>query len=170
MDNHIINAYRPGTLEVYYGPMKSGKSAKLISRVEHLDFGQSKIKYLAFKPEFDTRDIGQIVTRHDGGKSIPAISVPDNSIDAALDYIDNSIKVVVIDEAQFFSKGIIGFVEALLDMNKNVIVGGLNLDYRGEPFGQMSYLINHADIVVPLHAKCDYCIKNSNSFLLPKIT
>jgi thymidine kinase len=152
----ILNAYRPGILEVYYGPMKSGKSEHIISRVEHLGFGQSPVKYVAFKPEFDTRDAGIIRTRANGGKSIPAIVLPDNASYNAFDYIDDSIKVVVFDEAQFFSKGLIGVVETLLDKKKNVIVAGPNLDYKAEPFGQMSYFINHADIAVQLYANCEH--------------
>jgi thymidine kinase len=157
----LLNLVNEGILEVYYGPMYSGKGAHIITRVDAVD-KLPNTGYIAFKPESDKRTPGRIWSRLGGGNgiSIPAIDIPDRSPSEVFKYIDDPKKVILFDEAQFFNDELVDVVESLLDMNKNVIIAGLNLDFRGEPFGVMPYFITRADIVTPLYAVCAYSEKD----------
>jgi thymidine kinase len=141
--------------------MRSGKGENIISRVSPVNYIPNT-RYEAFKPKSDNRTPGVIYSRLGGGISIPAIEIPDVKPWEVFNYIDNKVKVVLFDEAEFFSKEIVDVVEKLLDNKMNVIVSGLNLDFRGEPFGMMHYFITRADIATPLRAVCDYTEKDNS--------
>jgi thymidine kinase len=144
---------KPGVLEVYCGPMKSGKTREIINRIEKLRFMDS-FDFIMIKPNLDTRD-STIKTRF-GDLSYECIFIDEARPKEILEKVKDKHNLVIIDEIQFFEKGIIGVVEKLVLANKNVIVGGLDLDFRGEPFGQMPYLLSIADEIHKLAAVCEY--------------
>jgi thymidine kinase len=151
----LLYPINPGMLEVYFGPMRSGKSSEIIHRLSKIDFIPGA-KYIAFKPLGDDRTPGRIYSRMGGGISIPAVEIPDDDPLKALEYICKDTDIVVFDETQFFNKDIVHLVEKLLDDDKNVIISGAQLDFRGEPFGMMPYFVMHANLLVPVTAICEY--------------
>ncbi|MGV8141660.1 MAG: thymidine kinase [Candidatus Woesearchaeota archaeon] len=162
--------FHPGFLEVYYGPMRSGKSDSLIKRIDKFNYSGG-LEYIAFHPEEDVRTPGKIASRIGTSKRITAkinaIQVPGSDPNKILGYIEPKHGLIVIDEAQFFNADIVSVVESLLAQNRNVVIGGLNLDFRGENFGQMSYFITHADYPNPLFAACAYKTHNDSGVLVP---
>lgn len=143
---------KPGVLEVYVGPMKSGKTREVINRVD-------KIEYLAahnhvfFKPEIDTRS--ENIESRFGKLSVTCELIDEEQPEEIL-AAHRDASVVVIDEAQFFADSIRSVVKRLLADQCNVVVAGLDLDFRGEPFGAMPSLLSLADEVTKLTAICDY--------------
>jgi thymidine kinase len=157
----LLHNINPGILEVYYGPMNSGKGESLIGRISSINYVPNS-RYETFKPLGDIRTPGKIYSRVGGGISIPAIEIPDDKPWELFKYIDNKVKVVAIDEVQLFDDKLVPVVDKLLDNKINVILSGLNLDFRGEPFGILPYFIIRADVVTPLYAVCEYTQKNSS--------
>jgi len=143
------NLINPGILEVICGPMFSGKTFELMHRVEKLKYLEGS-KYQFFKPAKDTRTVN-VKTRFNGIE-IECLSVKKPS--DILDNLEKGCHLVGLDEAQFFQKEIIQVVDELLKNDINVIVAGLDLDYRGEPFKVMSQLLALADDVEKLFATC----------------
>jgi thymidine kinase len=141
-----------GKLEVICGSMFSGKSEELIRRLKRQKIARKEV--LVIKPSIDTRHEIDFVTSHDGNK-IPAYAV--SQVSDLYDLITPNIKVVGVDEAQFFSHDLIGVILELLDRNISVIVAGLNLDFRAVPFGPMPTLMALADTVTKLSAICVVC-------------
>ena len=153
----MVNRYdpniKPGILEVYCGPMKSGKTRELIHRLDGLHYIRG-CSFVVLKPALDTRTV-EVQSRF-GQLRCDCKLVDEKDPRRILEAVNGATQVVAIDEAQFFSPGIEGVVEGLLRRDKNVIVAGLDLDFRGEPFGQMHYLLARADIVHKLTGICDY--------------
>lgn len=143
---------KPGVLEVYCGPMRSGKTMELIHRVEKLHYMEN-CSYLFFKPALDTRDT-QIRTRFNNIK-LDCITIGEDT-ESLLGHIGINCKIVALDEAQFFSPKIVPVVERMLKDNLNVLVSGLDLDFRGEPFGPMPTLLSMAYEVHKMIAVCEY--------------
>jgi thymidine kinase len=162
----------PGILEVYYGPMKAGKGENLIHRLKPLMRGSVEYiisrPFLAFKPECDDRDPGVISSRAYPDLTIPAITISEKNPKKVLEYLVKDVPVFVFDEAQFFNEDIIYVVNTLINHNKNVILAGLDLDFRREKFGYMSDLIDLAHIKTPLYARCDYVERNESGKLIYK--
>ena len=148
--NSTIN---PGVLEVYCGPMKSGKTRELINRLDKLNYLPS-CEFDIFKPAIDTRT-NKIISRF-GSLSYNCQFVDENHSYEILDKMKNDSKLIAIDEAQFFSKGIEQTIEKLLRNDINVIVSGLDMDFRGESFGRMHNLMSMANKVTKLTGVCDY--------------
>jgi thymidine kinase len=140
-------------LEVVCGPMFSGKSEELIRRMRRAKIARQSV--LVFKPALDTRGSVEYVSSHNG-TAIEAISVPTPAhiYEQAL---TRQATVIGIDEVQFFTKDIISVICALLDAHKRVIVAGLDLDFRGVPFGPMPTLLAIADKITKLQAICTEC-------------
>ena len=145
--------FRPGILEVYCGPMKSGKTRELINRVDKLDYLPYKSRF--FKPSIDTRSTTIHSRFLNGGREIPCELIEQDRPYNILSSVEG-VDLVVIDEAQFFSISLSDVVEKLVREKKNVIIGGLDLDFRGEPFGPMPQLLARADFVRKLTAVCEY--------------
>ena len=144
--------HHTGRVEVICGSMFSGKTEELIRRVRRAIIAKQKTQ--VFKPAIDTRYSIQRVTSHNG-QGFEAIPATDSeSIRAA---IDEDTTVVAIDEAQFFDPGIEQLVEDLARRGIRVIIAGLDMDFRGEPFGSMPALLCRADEVQKLHAICMVC-------------
>ncbi len=157
----LLYNINPGILEVYYGPMNSGKGDKLISRISSVNYVPNS-RYEAFKPIKDERTPGKIYSRIGGGMYIDAIELSEETPWDLFKHLDTKVKVVAIDEAQFFDEKLIPVINQLLDDKMNVILTGLNLDFRGEPYSVMPYFILRADVVTPLYAICQYTEKNAS--------
>lgn len=141
-----------GKIEVITGCMFSGKSEELIRRLKRAKIAKQKVK--VFKPSIDTRYSIVEVVSHAGDK-IEAIPISRSK--EILDQIDKDTDVVGIDEAQFFDNEIIDVLRKLAKEGIRVVVAGLDMDFRGEPFGQMPFIMAIADEVLKLHAICTVC-------------
>ncbi len=141
-----------GMLEVICGSMFSGKSEELIRRLKRAEFAQKNL--LVFKHSLDDRHTIEHVTAHSGSK-IKAIPVEKPNI--ILELITEDIEIVGIDEIQFFDKQVINVVCQLIEKGIKVIIAGLDLDFKGIPFGPMPILMAIADSVTKLKAICIYC-------------
>lgn len=151
--------YTPGHLEVYCGPMKSGKSRELIHRLEHLKYTRN-INFELFKPCLDNRfSETKIVTRKNNeGLDSVVVKNPYEIIEHIdlLESNGNNISIVGIDETQFFNKEIVYVIKKLLLKDKNILVAGLDLDFRGETFGPMGDILAIANEVTKLYAVCEF--------------
>ncbi|MCB2359641.1 thymidine kinase [Clostridium estertheticum] len=141
-----------GWVEVIIGPMYSGKSEELIRRIRRTKIAKQKVQ--VFKPEIDDRYSKDDVATHRGEKE-EAIRVK-NSLQI-LELLDVDTQVIAIDEVQFFDKGIIDIITSLADNNKRVICAGLDMDFRGEPFGPIPALLAIAEFVDKIQAICVVC-------------
>jgi thymidine kinase len=132
--------------------MFSGKTEELIRRVRRAGIAKQKVQ--VFKPDMDTRYTVQRVTSHNG-QDFEAVPVKDAQ--DLLAQIDSNTTVVAIDEAQFFDTELVAVTEQLAAQGIRVILAGLDMDFRGEPFGPMPALMCCADEVQKLHAICMQC-------------
>lgn len=140
-----------GWLEVITGCMFSGKTEELVRRLRRAVI--AKKETIAIKPALDTRyDLVAVVSH--SGFSFNAIPVEDPKTILGM---AKDAEVVGIDEAQFFTGELVPVIRELLQNKKRVIVAGLDLDFRGEPFGIMPTLLALADEVTKLHAICSVC-------------
>lgn len=128
--------------------MFSGKTEELIRRLKRAQFAKQKIEI--FKPAIDKRYDDQMVTSHDSNQ-IPSTSVP---AAANIPILANDCQVVGIDEAQFFDDEIVEVCNDLANRGVRVIVAGLDMDYKGNPFGPMPALMATAEYVTKVHAVC----------------
>lgn len=145
--------HHSGRVEVICGSMFCGKTEELIRRVRRAIIAKQKIK--VFKPSIDDRYGIQSVTSHNGQR---VEAIPVKSSYEILELLNGETTVVAIDEAQFFDDGIVDVVQELADKhNIRVIVAGLDLDFRAEPFGSMPSLLSMAEDVTKLHAICVEC-------------
>jgi thymidine kinase len=140
-----------GWIEVICGSMFSGKTEELIRRMKRAQFANQKL--VLFKPIIDDRYHTENVVSHQGS-SLKAIPVNDSK--EILDLWKNE-KVVAIDEAQFFDAGIIAVCNELAKKGTRVILAGLDMDYKGVPFGPMPNLLSIAEYVTKVHAICVTC-------------
>lgn len=145
--------HHTGHIEVICGSMFCGKTEELIRRVRRAIIAKQKVK--VFKPSIDDRYGIQSVTSHTG-QTVEAIPVP--SASDILELANGGTTVVAIDEAQFFDDAIVNVAQELADKhNIRVIIAGLDLDFRAEPFGPMPYLLSIAEDVTKLRAICVVC-------------
>lgn len=150
-DNIQGELRRKGRIEVVCGSMFSGKTEELIRRLKRAKFAKQKVEI--FKPAIDTRYSEEDVVSHDH-TTIP--STPVESSGSIL-LLSSDIDVVGIDEAQFFDNGIIEVCNSLANQGIRVIVAGLDMDFKGIPFGPMPALCAIADDVTKVHAICLKC-------------
>jgi thymidine kinase len=150
-DNKNGEFNRLGRIEVICGSMFSGKSEELIRRMKRAKFAKQHTE--VFKPTIDNRYSAEDVVSHDHNaiKSTPVES------SASILLLSSEIDVVGIDEAQFFDDGIIDVCNQLANRGVRVIVAGLDMDFRGIPFGPMPALCAIADDVTKVHAICVKC-------------
>jgi len=141
-----------GWIEVICGSMFSGKTEELIRRLKRAEIAGQKL--LIFKPAIDNRYSEDKVVSHDD-KSIKSIVVKNAA--EMLEFVDNEVEVVGIDEAQFFDDNIVKIANELANMGIRVIVAGLDMDYKGNPFGPMPNLMAIAEFVTKVHAICTRC-------------
>ncbi len=145
------NFKKSGSVEVICGSMFSGKTEELIRRLRRAQFAGQKIAI--FKPKVDVRYSEDNGVSHDL-KSVPSTAV---SSPTEIFLMDSDVRVVGIDEAQFFDDSIIKVVQTLADRGVRVIVAGLDTDYLGKPFGPMPGLMAIAEEVQKVHAICVKC-------------
>lgn len=150
-----------GKLEVICGSMFSGKSEELMYRLRRAEYAKKKV--LTIKHEMDNRKSYSCIVSH-GGNSREAYPLGscEDSIKTLEQLVDPSIDVVGIDEIQFFPEKAIGVIHKWLDQGTRVIVAGLDLDFRGEPFGIVPTLLAMADEVSKLRAICTACGVEAN--------
>lgn len=150
-----------GKLEVVCGSMFSGKSEELLYRLRRAEYAKKRV--LTIKPAIDNRKSVTCIVCHSGGQR-EALSVGscEDSLKTILALADSNIDVIGIDEVQFFPEETLAVVCTLLDRGKRVIVAGLDLDFRGEPFGIMPSLLALADEVSKLRAICMSCGNDAN--------
>jgi thymidine kinase len=146
-----LNGGRRGWIEVICGSMFSGKTEELIRRLKRVKIANLSVEI--FKPAIDTRYDNVNIVSHDSN-AIP--STPVENAQSILLFAKN-VDVVGIDEAQFFDAEIGDVCEQLAMKGIRVIVAGLDMDYKGNPFGQMPSLLAKADYITKLHAICVKC-------------
>ncbi|MCH4018662.1 MAG: thymidine kinase [Prevotella sp.] len=151
MENLAGEAHQPGRIEVVCGSMFSGKTEELIRRMRRAMFARQKTGI--FKPSMDTRYSNHDVVSHDHNS---IISTPVDT-SASILLLASDLEVVGIDEAQFFDEGLIPVCNTLANNGVRVIVAGLDMDYKGNPFGPMPGLCAIADEVTKVHAICVRC-------------
>ena len=148
----MYNKPSSGWIEVICGSMFCGKTEELIRRVRRAQIARQKIQ--VFKPAIDTRYAKREVTSHNG-MQVEAMPVEDAAQLRTL--IEPDTTVVALDEVQFFDNTITTLCEELSTQGKRVIVAGLDMDFRGEPFGPMPMLMARAERVDKLQAICVVC-------------
>lgn len=141
-----------GWIEVICGSMFSGKTEELIRRVRRAEIARQRVQ--VFKPKLDNRYAVSEVASHDGGQTPAEVIEQASEILAKL---RPDTTVVAIDEAQFFDWQVADVARILADRGLRVIITGLDLDFRGEPFGPMPLLMAEAEMVDKLHAICVVC-------------
>lgn len=159
-----------GRIEVVCGSMFSGKTEELIRRLKRAKFAKQKVEI--FKPAVDTRYSEEDVVSHDKN----TISSTPVDTAASILLLTSEIDVVGIDEAQFFDSGLVDVCDQLASNGIRVIVAGLDMDFKGRPFGPIPALCAIAEEVSKMHAICVKCgdlanfshrtIKNDKQFLL----
>ncbi len=150
-DNHSGEIHRPGRIEVVCGSMFSGKTEELIRRVKRAVFAKQRVEI--FKPSIDTRYSDEEVVSHD--RNAIRSTIVDTS--ASILLLSSDIDVVGIDEAQFLDNGLVDVCNQLANRGVRVIVAGLDMDFKGVPFGPMPALCAIADEVTKVHAICVKC-------------
>jgi thymidine kinase len=145
------SGHRRGSIEVICGSMFSGKTEELIRRLKRAKIANLKVEI--FKPAIDVRYDEVKIVSHDTN-AIQSTPI-DNSQKILL--MAQDADVIGVDEAQFFDTEIDNVCDELAFRGVRVIVAGLDMDYMGNPFGQMPYLMAKADYVTKLHAICMQC-------------
>ena len=143
--------FRKGSIEVVCGSMFSGKTEELIRRMKRAQF--AKLKVEIFKPAIDVRYSEAEVVSHDRN------AIQSTPVDSSQNILlmANDVDVVGIDEAQFFDMGIVEVANELARRGIRVICAGLDMDFKGIPFGPMPALMAIADDVYKTHAICVHC-------------
>ncbi|MBT3386020.1 MAG: thymidine kinase [Prolixibacteraceae bacterium] len=151
IERDLNHKKKVGTIEVVAGSMFSGKTEELIRRLKRAKIAKQKVDI--YKPAIDVRYSEDEVVSHDEN-SIRSTPV-ENSANILL--LSGDADVIGIDEAQFFDKGLIEVVVKLANMGIRVIVAGLDMDFKGVPFGPIPGLMAVADDVTKVHAICVRC-------------
>lgn len=149
---HIRRDESGGWIEVVCGSMFSGKTEELIRRIKRAAIAKQKVQ--VFKPSIDTRYTVEQVASHSG---IYFKAEPVTDVAAIRELLDPDAEVVGIDEVQFFEESVLELCRELAHAGRRVIVAGLDLDFRGEPFGPMPFLMAEAEQVDKLQAICLVC-------------
>ena len=153
---NIINQ-KTGWIEVICGSMFSGKTEELIRRIRRAEYARQPV--LVFKPAIDNRYDATNIVSH---SQMQAPSIPINVPSEIYDYLKEEIKIVAIDEAQFFDQSIIDVCNDLANRGFRVIVAGLDQDYTGKPFASMPQLLAIAEYVTKNLAICVKCGNPAN--------
>ncbi|MGI6782386.1 MAG: thymidine kinase [Acholeplasmataceae bacterium] len=145
----MYHTYKNGFIEVVCGPMFAGKTEELIRRIKRLQYANQNI--VVFNPKLDNRYSQSELVSH-GNQRTQAFFIKKSA--DVYDYIDENTDAVVFDEAQFFDMEIVDIADDLADKGIRVIIGGLDRNFRGEPFGPMPFLLAKAEFVTKLSAIC----------------
>ena len=144
--------HHTGSIEIVCGSMFSGKTEELIRRLVRATIARQNVQ--VFKPAIDVRYAAEKVTSHAGAdySAIPVEKAAD-----IREKVEKDTTVIAIDEAQFFDPEVVNVAQELAERCIRVIVAGLDMDFRGEPFGPMPILMAKAEKVDKLHAICMTC-------------
>ncbi len=156
LENTVDSSEGKGWIEVITGSMFSGKTEELIRRLKRARIARQKVEI--FKPRIDVRYSEQEVVSHDEN-AIQSTPV-DSSANILL--LASGMEVVGVDEAQFFDKGLVDVANQLANSGIRVIVAGLDMDFRGKPFGPIPGLLAVAEYVTKVHAICVRCGRLAN--------
>lgn len=151
LENDINRAGSQGWVEVIVGSMFSGKTEELIRRLNRAKIAKQKVEI--FKPHIDVRYSEDEVVSHNSN-SIRSTPVETS---ANILLLASNVDVVGIDEAQFFDEGLADVCNELANQGVRVIVAGLDMDFRGKPFGPIPALMATAEYVTKVHAVCMRC-------------
>ena len=146
-----FRSQRSGWIEVICGSMFSGKTEELIRRLKRAKFANQRIEI--FKPSKDTRYDDINVVSHDENS---IISVPIQNSKEIFDRC-SGVNVIGIDEAQFFDDHLVEVCQKLAIRGIRVIVAGLDMDFKGRPFGPIPGLLAVAEYITKVHAICPHC-------------
>ena len=144
--------WHSGWVEVICGSMFSGKTEELIRRLKRAKIAKQKVQ--VFKPTIDDRYSVDHVTSH-SSQTLSALSI--DRPEEILNLIEDNTRVVGVDEAQFFSKEIVDVCHRLANRGLRVVIAGLDVDFRGEPFGAMPQLMATSEYVTKMSAICTNC-------------
>lgn len=144
--------FHRGSIEVICGSMFSGKTEELLRRVKRAQIARQKVQ--VFKPVIDNRYSTDHVQSHDANR---VLSLPVEKARDILKSVDDNTRVVGIDEAQFFDDQVVEVAQKLAYRGMRVIVAGLDMDFRGQPFGPVPKLLAVAEEVTKLSAVCTVC-------------
>jgi thymidine kinase len=152
LEPHLTH-HRSGSIEIICGSMFSGKTEELIRRLKRVLIANLKVS--VFKPAIDTRYDAEKIVSHD------ANFIASQRVQNATEILElvrqNPVQVVGIDEAQFFGADLTEVCETLALQGIRVIIAGLDMDFRGRPFGAMPALLAVAEYVTKVHAICQRC-------------
>jgi len=148
LENPVNHTEKFGWIEVICGSMFSGKTEELIRRLRRAQFAKQRVEI--FKPSVDTRYDDENVVSHQGSE-IRSTPVP---AAANIRILADGCDVIGIDEAQFFDDEIVTVCNDLANAGIRVIVAGLDMDFKGQPFGPMPALMATAEYVTKVHAVC----------------
>jgi len=148
----VYYRFEGGWIELICGSMFSGKTEELIRRLVRAEIARQKVQ--VFKPTLDKRYKADKVSSHSG--SYYQATVVENAEEIAT-LVEEDTDVVAIDEVQFFDWKVAELCDELAHQSRRVILAGLDLDFRGEPFGPMPLLMAQAEVVDKLHAICMTC-------------
>ena len=151
LENTVDKSRRQGWIEVISGSMFSGKTEELIRRLKRAKIARQKVEI--FKPRIEVRYSVEEVVSHDSN------AIHSTPVDSATNILllANEVEVIGIDEAQFFDDGLVSVCNQLANAGIRVIVAGLDMDFRGIPFGPMPKLLSIAEYVTKVHAICVRC-------------
>jgi len=148
LENTVNHIEQFGWIEVICGSMFSGKTEELIRRLKRAQFAKQRVEI--FKPAVDTRyDEEEVVSHNDNRIRSTPVPASTNIL-----LLANDVDVVGIDEAQFFDDEIVHVCNELANRGIRVIVAGLDMDFKGKPFGPMPALMATAEYVTKVHAVC----------------
>ena len=150
LENTVNHTEQFGWIEVICGSMFSGKTEELIRRLKRAQFAKQRVEI--FKPAVDTRYDDEEVVSHNDSR-IRSTPVP---LSSNISLLANNVDVVGIDEAQFFDDEIVSVCNDLANQGIRVIVAGLDMDFKGNPFGPMPNLMATAEYVTKVHAVCTH--------------
>ena len=145
----MYETYHSGWIECITGSMFSGKSEELIRRLRRGIYAKQKV--IVFKPAIDDRYHKEKVVSHNGN-AIEAINI--STAREILNHDISHADVIGIDEVQFFDENIVSIIQQLADQGHRVIVAGLDMDFKGEPFEPMPELLALSEHVTKLQAVC----------------
>jgi thymidine kinase len=150
LENTVNHTEQFGWIEVICGSMFSGKTEELIRRLKRAQFAKQNVEI--FKPALDTRyDEEEVVSHNDNRIRSTPVPVASN-----IRLLASDVDVVGIDEAQFFDNEIVAVCNDLANRGVRVIVAGLDMDFKGNPFGPMPALMATAEYVTKVHAVCTH--------------
>lgn len=151
LENTVSKTSGGGWIEVITGSMFSGKTEELIRRLKRAKIARQKVEI--FKPRIEIRYSEEEVVSHDDN------AIQSTPVDSASNILllASQVEVVGIDEAQFFDDGLVDVCNRLAYGGVRVIIAGLDMDYRGKPFGPIPKLLSIAEYVTKVHAICVRC-------------